>query len=477
MKTLQPQQAHWLSANPHLVLQALIVWQLSVWVLVPAFSYGMLPLDTLEAVAWGKEWQWGYYKHPPLGAWLAEAAVQLGAGQLEAVYLLAQLVLVGTFIYVWKIARLYLDPARAVMATALLAGSYFHSVLIPNFNMNTLQLPLWAGLAYHLLRILDGERRHWWAFALLAALAMLAKYSSALILLTCGAILITTSNGRRALRCREFWLAGLLGALLLAPHVAWLIESDLLPIRYFAGFQAQGETHIPGHLLEPLRFAVGSLLSLLLCLPLFLLVYRRKGDTAEIDKNTVILLALFLGPLLLTMLYGVYSGSRLKSTWAFPFYSLAGVLLFRLLPSRADGAALLRFTMGLAATCLLVLGLHLAYKGGSDRSKTGFDGESLALSISEAWHSRYATALPMVASNHVLSAIVAAYAPDRPAMLIDGDFAKSPWLQPSDLQHGGVVVCPDIPDCLPQIGDTGTPSLTLEVDGRTFVVRFLPPAN
>ncbi len=469
--------APWLAANPARILQALVVWQLSAWVLVPAFSYGMLPLDTLEAVAWGKEWQWGYYKHPPLGAWLAEIAVQLGGGRLEAVYLLAQLVLIGTLFYVWKIARLTLDPARAAMATALLAGSYFHSVLIPNFNMNTLQLPLWAGLAYHLLRILAGERRHWWAFAVLAALALLAKYSSALLLLTCALILVGTAEGRRALRCREFVFAALLGLLLLAPHLVWLVESDFLPIRYIADFRPEKEVSLAGHLLEPLRFAVGSLLSLLLCLPIPLLVFRRDGEFGKLDKDSLILLALFFGPMLLTMMYGAYSGSRLKSTWAFPFYSLAGVLLFRMLPTRADGAALLRYSLGLACTCLLVLGLHLAYKGGSDRSKTGFDGESLALSISEAWHSRYDTALPMVAADHVLAAIIAAYAPDRPAMLIDGDFVKSPWITPHDLRRGGVVVCADSPDCLHHVGDAGQATLSLEVDGKNFAVRFLAPTN
>ncbi|MCI1711892.1 MAG: glycosyltransferase family 39 protein [Chiayiivirga sp.] len=93
------------------------------------------------------------------GPWLGEAFVQLCGGRIESLYLLAQSVCSLTLFYVWSTARLWLDPARAALATVLLEGSYFHTYLIPNFNMNSLQLPLWAGFSYHLLRAMKGQRR------------------------------------------------------------------------------------------------------------------------------------------------------------------------------------------------------------------------------------------------------------------------------------------------------------------------------
>lgn len=473
--TIPPQSA--LLCQPQRLLLALLLWQCSVWVLVPLFGYTMLPLDSIEAVAWGKEWQWGYYKHPPLGAWLAQAAVRLTGGWLGAVYLLAQLVLAATLIYVWKIARLFLDAPRAAIATTLLAGSYFHTVLIPNFNMNSLQLPLWAGLCYHLLRVLEGRRSHWWAFALCAALALLSKYSSLLLLATCAGLLLATAQGRQAMRCRQFWLAGLLGLAVLAPHLHWLLQSDFLPIRYIESFQAQGEASAAGHLLEPLRFALGSLLSLLGSALLFLLVFDRRAQRPRVGQRDVLLLLLFMGPLLLTMAYGVYSGSRLKTTWAFPYFSLVGVVLLRFLPTRVDAAAMQRFALGLAAMCLLVLGLHVAYKVNSERSKTRFDGEALALTVNQAWRQQHASALPVVAGDHVITAIIAGYAPDHPAMLIDGDFDKSPWLQAADLRRGLVVVCEGSDACLPELVSDGRQTRLIEIGGRQFTLRLLPPRS
>ena len=42
---------------------------LFIWTLVPSISNTNLPLDTIEALAWGNDFQLGYSKHPPLSAW------------------------------------------------------------------------------------------------------------------------------------------------------------------------------------------------------------------------------------------------------------------------------------------------------------------------------------------------------------------------------------------------------------------------
>lgn len=462
--------------RPETLLLALIAWHLSFWVLAPILAYDMLPLDTLEAVAWGKEWQAGFYKHPPLGAWLAEAAVQAGFGRLETVYVLAQLTLVLALVYVWLTARRHLDPVRAVLATVLLGGSYFHTVLIPNFNMNTLQLPMWAGLGYHFLRVLEGAQRHWWPFALFCALAILAKYSSLLIVASCGLLLLALPEGRRELRSPRPWLAAALCLLLLAPHLLWLGEHWRLPLAYLGSFEAQGGTGATAHLIEPLRFAVGALLSLLGSALLLLFLLDRQAPWPRPDRRAWVLLALVAGPLLLTLLYGAISGSRLKTTWAFPFFSLAGLLALRFLPTRIEAARLGRFAVGLAAFSLLTAGLHLGYKLHSDRSKTTIDGAGLALAVQHAWREAHGSALPIVAGNHVLTAIVAAYAPDRPAMLVEGDLERSTWLRREDLGRGLALLCPADNPCLPALAERAAAPLRLDTAGASVDLYLVAPA-
>ena len=43
-----------------------------IWVLIPSISNNNLPLDTIEALAWGSDLDWGYNKHPPFSAWSVE---------------------------------------------------------------------------------------------------------------------------------------------------------------------------------------------------------------------------------------------------------------------------------------------------------------------------------------------------------------------------------------------------------------------
>jgi 4-amino-4-deoxy-L-arabinose transferase-like glycosyltransferase len=459
------------------LLWALMAWHLLFWTLAPAFGYRMLPLDTLELLGWGQEWQWGYYKHPPLGAWLGEAALWLGGGRLEALYLLAQACIVLTLWYVWKCARLFLDPARAVLATVLLEGSYYHTYLSPNFNMNLLQLPAWAGFSYHLLRALQGAPRHWLACGAWAAACLLGKYSGALLLASAGVLLLGSAAGRAQLRLPWPWLGALLALLLLAPHLAWLAEHAALPLQYLRSFDAQAPRGWSMHVLEPLRFAAGALLGLSFAALLFATVAAPRAAPPSPRAPLLPLLVLALGPLLLAMLYGALSGSRLKSTWAMPFVNLAGVLAFAVIPTRIDPAALRRFGFALAAVALLAAAAHLAYKALAPRSKTRFDGAALAAAVARDWNETHASPLRIVAGDHIVTAIVSGYAPSRPSMLVGGDFSRSLWLQPDALRRdGAALVCEVSPQpCLPALAAAAESAHEVEVAGRRFRYWLLPP--
>ena len=50
---------------------------LILWTFIPTFSNINLPLDTIEALAWGSNLDWGFNKHPPLSAFLVEIFLQI----------------------------------------------------------------------------------------------------------------------------------------------------------------------------------------------------------------------------------------------------------------------------------------------------------------------------------------------------------------------------------------------------------------
>ena len=49
-----------------------LLFHLVVWTLVPSLTNQNLPLDTIEALAWSSNLDWGFNKHPPMSAFFPE---------------------------------------------------------------------------------------------------------------------------------------------------------------------------------------------------------------------------------------------------------------------------------------------------------------------------------------------------------------------------------------------------------------------
>ena len=45
---------------------------LITWIAIPSLTNNNLPLDTIEALAWGSNLDWGFTKHPPMSAFAVE---------------------------------------------------------------------------------------------------------------------------------------------------------------------------------------------------------------------------------------------------------------------------------------------------------------------------------------------------------------------------------------------------------------------
>src|SRR5262245_41712247 len=74
-------------AEPAKLLTIVIVIHVAVWTLVPILVSPNLQLDLAEGLALGKEWQLGYWKHPPLPWWVTDLIFRV-TGQVNSVYLL-----------------------------------------------------------------------------------------------------------------------------------------------------------------------------------------------------------------------------------------------------------------------------------------------------------------------------------------------------------------------------------------------------
>src|SRR5580704_19577027 len=121
----------------------------ALWTLLPSTLYPNLPLDLIEALTYGREWQLGYDKLPPLPWWLVEIAYRL-FGVDAAYYALAQLAVCVAFTAVWMTARRLVGAAPALVAILIIDGLHYFQFTAVKFNHDVMQLPLWglAGYAF-----------------------------------------------------------------------------------------------------------------------------------------------------------------------------------------------------------------------------------------------------------------------------------------------------------------------------------------
>ena len=123
---------------------------LIIWTVAPSVSNINLPLDTIEALAWGSNLSWGYTKHPPVSAFLVELVYNFFGNQDWAYYLLSQICLIIAFIYVWKFSNLiFKNKLHSLCSVFILEGIFFYNFTSPEFNVNVCQLPFWALVVFY----------------------------------------------------------------------------------------------------------------------------------------------------------------------------------------------------------------------------------------------------------------------------------------------------------------------------------------
>ena len=86
-----------------------LLTHLFVWTLIPSLTNNNLPLDTIEALAWGSNLDWGFDKHPPMSAVMVEIIYQIFGSNDWAYYLLSQICIILSFFVVYKLSEEFLN--------------------------------------------------------------------------------------------------------------------------------------------------------------------------------------------------------------------------------------------------------------------------------------------------------------------------------------------------------------------------------
>ena len=106
-----------------------LVIHLILWTLIPSLTNNNLPLDTIEALAWGSNLDWGFNKHPPMSAFMVEIFNSIFGSNDWAYYLLSQIFIIFSFFVIFQFSKEILNnEILALISVLLLEGIYFYNL-------------------------------------------------------------------------------------------------------------------------------------------------------------------------------------------------------------------------------------------------------------------------------------------------------------------------------------------------------------
>src|SRR5271169_4730879 len=218
--------------RPQAAFGGFLVLHFAVWTVLPALLYANLPLDLIEALTYGREWQLGYDKLPPLPWWLVEIAHR-AIGADIAYYALAQASVVIAFALVFATARPLVGATGALVAVLIIDGLHYFQYTAVKFNHDVIQLPFWAlaGYAFH-AALKRGHPGHWVLLGLAFGGALWAKYFVVVLAAPYALFMLFDRRARRALATPGPWLTLAVALLVASPHLVWLFQTDFLPFTY-----------------------------------------------------------------------------------------------------------------------------------------------------------------------------------------------------------------------------------------------------
>jgi 4-amino-4-deoxy-L-arabinose transferase-like glycosyltransferase len=437
----------WLHAHPVRALFIFAVAQILVWTVVPWALGTSLPLDVVsDGLSWGHEWQWGYYKHPPLPSWEVEAAFDL-LGDIGP-YLLSQLAIAATFLFVFLLGRRMMPVRCALVGTVLLSGIYYFSIPTPEFNHNVAQMPLWAAAAYFYYEALRTRSSGFWALlGLVIGLGMLTKYATAIFAVTIVIHALSSRKTRTVFASVGPYLAILVCLAVMTPHLIWLVHNNFPTLNYAAN--RAGHAAALQRVFTPLRFLLAQIVTLLPCIALATIagVVGRNSwrDRPALDEDLRFLLVLGLGPAVLSALLSLAVGLGLRDMWGAPMWNLIGLLLVRASMARWKDISLGRLFV---CAAVLFIALPTAYELAStyapewrgSHPRTEWPDRAMAQDLSAAWSKATGRPLQIVVGDSWTAGLIAMRTSPRPSVFIDANYRHAPWISPERLRQEGALV-------------------------------------
>jgi len=419
--------------NINKILTIFLLSHFVIWVLIPSISNDNLPLDTIEALAWGSDLDWGFNKHPPLSAFIVEIFYQIFGSQDWAYYFLSQICVVISFFVVWKFSEdFFKNKTHGLIAILLLEGIYFYNYTTPEFNVYVCELPFWALTVLFCWKgFKDNKNSDWLIFGLLSALGVLSHYLFLYLLVAMDIFFLYMIIKKKInFKC----LVSLIPFfLILSPHLTWLTENNYTTITYGLHRTGSGDQNFLDHLFYPIIFLVkqiGILTPFFLMIAFLVSKFKTKFNFK--DKKLLFLLTINIVPIILIFLTSMIMGVKIRTMWMTPFYLFFGVLLVYIFESQINLSKLKNFSL---IFLILFIFSPFAYTYVSITQidkRTDYPGKEHATIVQTWWNAEHISKITHVIGNEWEAGNLSYHLKGRPKWS-----SGNPQAQPSS----GILVC------------------------------------
>ncbi len=400
-----------------------LITHLFVWTLIPSITNNNLPLDTIEALAWGSNLDWGYNKHPPMSAFFVEFFYFFFGSNDIAYYLLSQIFVILSFYIVWIFSNeFFQNKTLSFFSVLILEGIYFYNFTTPEFNVNVCQLPFWALTVYLSWKLYMKKDTNTLILILLgvtAAIGFLTKYLFAYLLLSVVMIFAYEFFITKTRKIDfKHYLPIEIFFVLLVPHLIWLFQNDFVTIKYAFNRAGLEDDNFLNHLKFPIIFLIKQIGILI---PFFVLCYfiiRKIKIRFDIkDKKKYFILLINFLPIVLMFVTSVVTGSKIRTMWMTPFYLFFGVFILSMFDIKDDEQTFKEFFKPFLILFLLSPVTYGLISLINENKRTDYKGKIEANKVLQVWQKDFTESINVVLGDEWYAGNISYHMEGRPVWL------------------------------------------------------------
>ena len=412
----------------------------------------VISIDAMEAISWGEMVDFGTNKHPPFSGWLIGGAYNLFGHHDIVAYFLGQICLLIGFIFIYKLAKFFMDDEKAMCASMILSSCYYYTyiIFIDNFNCNFVSMGLWPIITYYFYKsVKESKLLDWTIFGLVSALGVLTKYQ--VIFLFFALFLYLILCDRKQFKQKGMYWAILVGSIVILPHVLWLFKTDFFSFIYMAERTEIGSHNTPqillkfGRLVFPIKFLLDQILSVASCIAVYVFL-ALQTKKAEINKNwktpeAIFILLITFAPILTQGCMAAIENNRIMGIWGSIMVSFTGIFLFYFFPVKFNEKSFSYCVKWVYSLMIAWLIGMIIFSQLQVKRTLSYPYQKIMPEINQIWDKQTNNAEFKYVCGHIDYVFQFHIYNDRhPKAVLETFGYKNPWVNHNDIINSGILV-------------------------------------